>query len=79
LVAADREGLPRTDDFVMIVALDPPDFRTISDFRKRHLKALGALFLQVLKLCETAGQTGPRRAGWHEDQGERVETQSDEL
>src|SRR5712675_1405990 len=39
----------------MMVALDPPDFRTISDFRKRHLKALGALFLQVLKLCETAG------------------------
>src|ERR1700675_2452912 len=35
--------------------LDPPDFRTISDFRKRHLKALGGLFLQVLKLCETAG------------------------
>src|SRR3954466_13399214 len=43
------------NDFVMIVALDPPDFRTISDFRKRHLKALGALFLQVLQLCETAG------------------------
>src|SRR6478752_1220776 len=43
------------NDFVMIMALDPPDFRTISDFRKRHLKALGALFLQVLKLCETAG------------------------
>src|SRR6202161_958088 len=43
------------NDFVMIVALGPPDFRTISDFRKRHLKALGALFLQVLKLCETAG------------------------
>ncbi len=43
------------NDFVMIVALDPPDFRTISDFRKRHLKALSALFLQVLKLCETAG------------------------
>ena len=43
------------NDFVMIVALDPPDFRTISDFRQRHLKALGELFLQVLKLCETAG------------------------
>ena len=43
------------NDFVMIVSLDPPDFRTISDFRKRHLKALGELFLQVLKLCETAG------------------------
>src|ERR1700676_1296859 len=43
------------NDFVMIVALDPPDFRTISDFRKRHLKALGELFGQVLQLCETAG------------------------
>jgi transposase len=42
-------------DFMMIVALDAPDFRTISDFRKRHLKALGALFLQVLRVCETAG------------------------
>jgi hypothetical protein len=35
------------NDFVMIVALDPPDFRTISDFRKRHLKALGALGICV--------------------------------
>jgi transposase len=43
------------NDFVMIVALDPPDFRTISDFRKRHLKALGDLFWQVPKLCETVG------------------------
>lgn len=42
-------------DFMMIVAGDPPDFRTISDFRKRHLPALKALFVQVLKLCEAAG------------------------
>jgi transposase len=42
-------------DFMMIVAGDPPDFRTISDFRKRHLKALAELFVQVLKLAETAG------------------------
>lgn len=42
-------------DFMSIVALDAPDFRTISDFRKRHLKALAALFLQVLRLCEQAG------------------------
>jgi hypothetical protein len=40
---------------MMIVALDAPDFRTISDFRKRHLKALAELFLQVLKLAEAAG------------------------
>src|SRR3954453_6790975 len=43
------------NDFVMIVALDAPDFRTISDFRKRHLKALGGLFGQILHLCEMAG------------------------
>jgi transposase len=42
-------------DFMSIVALDPPDFRTISDFRKRHLKALAGLFVQVLKLCGKAG------------------------
>jgi transposase len=42
-------------DFMMIVAGDPPDFRTISDFRKRHLKALARLFVQVLKVAEKAG------------------------
>jgi len=42
-------------DLMSIVALDAPDFRTISDFRKRHLKALGKLFGQILQLCETAG------------------------
>jgi transposase len=42
-------------DCMMIVALDPPDFRTISDFRKRHLQALAGLFVQVLKLAEAAG------------------------
>jgi hypothetical protein len=38
-----------------IVALDAPDFRTISEFRRRHLAALSALFVQVLKLCARAG------------------------
>ena len=42
-------------DFMMIVAGDPPDFRTISEFRRRHLQALAALFVQVLKLAEKAG------------------------
>src|SRR5258706_2227372 len=40
--------------FVVFGAVRPPAFRTISDFRKRHLKAPGALFLQVVKLCEAA-------------------------
>jgi len=42
-------------DFMAVTALQQPDFRTISDFRKRHLQALGALFGQVLVLCEQAG------------------------
>jgi len=40
---------------MMIAAGDPPDFRTISGFRRRHLKALAALFVQVLRLAEKAG------------------------
>lgn len=39
----------------VIVAEDIPDFRTISDFRKRHLTALEGLFVDVLKLCAQAG------------------------
>ena len=31
-----------------------PDFRTISDFRKIHLKRLGKIFVQVLELCKEA-------------------------
>jgi len=42
-------------DFMMIVAGDAPDFRTVSEFRKRHLTALAGLFVQVLKLAEKAG------------------------
>ena len=41
--------------FKVLAANNTPDFRTISDFRKEHLKALGGLFLQVLKLCSRAG------------------------
>jgi len=42
-------------DFIMIVALDAPDFRTISEFRRRHLAALSGLFVQVLRLAERVG------------------------
>jgi transposase len=41
--------------FRVIVGDDIPDFRTISDFRKRHLTALEGLFVEVLKLCAQAG------------------------
>jgi transposase len=42
-------------DFMAVSAMQTPDFRTISDFRKRHLAALEELFVQVLRLCQEAG------------------------
>ena len=42
-------------DFMSIVGFDKPDFRTVAEFRKRHLKALSDLFVQVLLLCEKVG------------------------
>jgi transposase len=42
-------------DFMAVTAMNRPDFRTIATFRRRHLKALGDLFVQVLKLCRAAG------------------------
>jgi transposase len=41
--------------FRFLAAGNFPDFRTISDFRKRHGEALSELFTQVLRLCRKAG------------------------
>jgi transposase len=46
--------------FRAIVGNDPPDFRTISDFRKIHLAAFRPLFLKVLRL---AGEMGMVKLG----------------
>lgn len=42
-------------DFMAVTGLNKPDFRTIADFRRRHLAALSDLFVQVLRLCQSAG------------------------
>jgi transposase len=41
--------------FRAIVGSDPPDFRTISDFRRIHLAAFRHLFLEVLRLAGALG------------------------
>jgi len=41
--------------FRVLAAQNRPDFRTISEFRRRHLKAFKELFLQVLKIAYEAG------------------------
>ncbi len=45
-------------DFQAVTALNRPDFRTISEFRRRHLAALAELFVQVLAMCQRAGLVG---------------------
>jgi transposase len=42
-------------DFMAVTAMQQPDFRTVNEFRLRHLEALAALFGQVLELCDKAG------------------------
>ena len=42
-------------DVMAVTGLNRPDFRTIADFRKRHLATLSDLFVQVLRLCREAG------------------------
>jgi transposase len=41
--------------FRVIAAGEHPDHDTIAEFRRRHLKALAELFVQVLRLCQAAG------------------------
>jgi transposase len=48
-------GCEERMDFMAVTGLNRPDFRTVSDFRKRHLDALQCLFDQVLTLCQHAG------------------------
>ena len=41
--------------FRWLAAGSSPDYRAIARFRKRHLSALGHLFVQALRLCQAAG------------------------
>jgi transposase len=48
---ATYESIP----FRVLSANQHPDHDSIAEFRRRHLKALAGLFLQVLRLCQAAG------------------------
>jgi len=41
--------------FRILTADQHPDHDTIADFRKRHLKALSGLFVEILRLCQQVG------------------------
>jgi transposase len=41
--------------FRVLTADQHPDHDTVAEFRKRHLKALAGMFVQVLRLCQKSG------------------------
>ena len=51
-------------DFQAVTALNRPDFRTISEPRRRHLAALSDLFVQMLALYQKAGLVGLSHVAW---------------
>lgn len=57
--ARSSRGIERRchDDvaFRFLAANQAPDHRSIARFRRRHLGALAALFVEVLRLCRAAG------------------------
>jgi transposase len=57
-VPSSRQIEKRTHEDVayrVIAANRHPDHDSICEFRKRHLSALAALFVQILRLCQEAG------------------------
>ena len=57
-VPSSRQIEKRTHEdiaFRVIAANRHPDHDSICEFRKRHLKALAGLFVQILRLCQEAG------------------------
>jgi transposase len=56
--------------FMYLAARQKPDFRTISDFRKRHLPEFLQLFVQIVQMCQGLGLVGMRH--WAVD-GTKIE------
>jgi len=50
-----EERLHSDVGFMYLAGQARPDHKTISEFRRRHLAALEALFLESLRLCQAAG------------------------
>lgn len=50
-----EERLGSDVGFMFLAGLARPDHKTIAEFRRRHLAAFSALFLEVLHLCQRAG------------------------
>ncbi len=54
-ICSSRKLATRDVGVMMLAAGSRPDFRTLSDFRRRHLAALAGLFTQVVQVCASKG------------------------
>jgi transposase len=65
----------------VLAAGNRPDFRTINRFRQQHLETFGKLFIEGSATGpeDGFGEAGNGGAGRHESQGQRLQTQGDEL
>ena len=48
--------------FIALAGGNKPNFRTINEFRRRHIKLLPCVFVLILKMCEKAGLVGLKHA-----------------
>jgi len=74
-VAADREGLPRIERFLMIVSARSAGFSHDQRLPQRHLKALGRAVPAGSEVSRPAGLVNSAMSRlMARDQSERVET-----
>jgi transposase len=50
-----QKGLKYRADFIYLSGAQVPDFRTLNNFRKRHIDILPDLFAQIVVLCRNLG------------------------
>lgn len=65
-----QAALKRDVAFRFLAANQQPDFRTVADFRRKHLEEFDALFREVVELC---GEAGLVKLGRVAVDGRRVE------
>lgn len=52
-----EENLHTDVAFIYLAGMQKPDFKTIAEFRKKHLEELSGLFVEILRICHQMGMT----------------------
>jgi len=75
-ITEDRETSCEDIAFRVLAANNTPDFRTISDFRKDHLKSLAGLFFAGIEAVSESrtGETGSCSSGWNKNKSQCLQS-----